>query len=147
MSSLVKLVQHPLLKSRLCGIVFPSEVYDIPRWSLKKFVISLQLYFFISIRFCFDYFQTMFLPSEVKPWIRTLFPQLVLTILCNPHPGCDLAECWLYPSWFCLVIPSDVCLFCQHILDNIHTYIMHSWIKSHFSFAFINNFVRILPYL
>ena len=34
---------------------------------------------------------------------------------------------------------SQCCMyvFCQHIHNNIHTYIMHSWIKIHFSFSFI----------
>ena len=88
--------------------------------------------------YCFDYFRIMFLPSGVKPWNRILFPQLVLTFLWNFHLGCDLAEYWLYPSWFCLVVPNVIRLFCQHIHDNIHTYMIYSLIKIHFSFAFIN---------
>ena len=73
-----------------------------------------------------DYFQIMFFPSDVKTQNRILFPQLVLTFLWNLHLGCDLSEYWLYPCWFCLVIPGVICLFCQH--SYIHTYITHSWI-------------------
>ena len=97
-------------------MIFPGEAWRRVIYPCSVLVYYYQIHAFII-------FPAVFLPSEVKPRSRTLFPQLVLTLFWNLHPGCDLAECCLYPSWFCLVIPSAVCLFFQHIHDNIHTLI------------------------
>ena len=61
------------------NIYFPHwSLSAIPRWNLEKDVISLYVYYFVAM-IC--YFQIMFLPSEVKPRNRILFPQLVLIFL------------------------------------------------------------------
>ena len=87
--------------------------------------MPLYLYYFVAM-ICLlpDYVPS----SEVKPRNRILFPRLVLIFLGNVHLGCDLAECCLCPSWFFLVIPSVICLFCHHIHDNTHTFIHTSCI-------------------
>ena len=82
----------------------------------------------IVLSLCFVYFRITFLPIEVKPCSRFSSSVGAYFFLRNVHLGCDLAKCWLFLSWFCLVTPSVICLFCQHMHDNTHTFIHTSYI-------------------
>ena len=123
---LKSVLQSPIEVGTMKAFVFPlkSECYSLVKPGEGCYIhvsVLFWRYNLFTSRFCST-------PVKLSREIGFFFLSWCLFFLWNVHLGCDLAKCCFCPSWFFLVTPSVICLFCQHIHDSTHTFIHTSCI-------------------